>query len=93
MRLCVICEGPTEAEFVKNCLETHLRRYGIYTYPSLLKTKPGRRGGGDVNVTRIIKHLYHEYLLSLIIKDSINPTISDFYLQCHPKYPATPLAF
>lgn len=32
-------------------------------------------------------------LLSLIIKDSINPTISDFYLQCHPKYPATPLAF
>jgi len=61
MRLCVICEGPTEAEFVKNCLEPHLRRYGIYTYPSLLKTRPGRSGGGDVNVTRIIRHLYHEY--------------------------------
>jgi phage gpG-like protein len=61
MRLCVICEGHTEAEFVKTCLEPHLREYGINTYPSLLKTRPGRQGGGAVNVTRIIKHLCHEY--------------------------------
>jgi hypothetical protein len=74
MRLCVICEGHTEAEFVKTCLEPHLRRYGIDTYPSLLKTKPGRQGGGGVNVTRIIKHLYHEYSNT----DAIT-TLVDYY--------------
>ncbi len=78
MRLCVICEGHTEAEFVKTCLEPHLREYGITTYPSLLKTKPGRRGGGDVNVTRIIKHLYHEFPNT----DAIT-TLVDYYGFSH----------
>ncbi len=61
IRLCVICEGPTEAEFVRTCLEPHLRRFNVVTYPSLLKTRPGKQGGGNVTVERVAKHLQHEY--------------------------------
>lgn len=32
MRVLVICEGPTEAEFVRVCLQPHLRGFGIDTY-------------------------------------------------------------
>ena len=61
IRLCVICEGSTEAEFVRSCLEPHLRAFDIVTYPSLLKTRPGKQGGGRVTVERVARHLQHEY--------------------------------
>ncbi len=60
-RLCVICEGPTEAEFVRTCLEPHLRGFNVVAYPSLLKTRPGKQGGGRVTVERVTRHLQHEY--------------------------------
>jgi hypothetical protein len=74
MRLCVICEGHTEAEFVKACLEPHLRTNGIYTFPSLLKSRPGRKGGGSVTVDRLAQHIKHEYHNS----DRIT-TLVDYY--------------
>ena len=61
IRLCVICEGQTEAEFVRDVLEPHLRGYGLYVYPSKLKTKPGKQGGGHVTIPRIAQHVRHEY--------------------------------
>lgn len=60
-RLCVICEGHTEAQFVKDGLEPHLRHHGLVTTPSLLKSGPGRPGGGAVNVERLARHVSHEY--------------------------------
>ena len=60
-RLCVICEGHTEAQFVKECLEPHLRQHGLVTVPSLLKSGPGRPGGRAVSVERLARHASHEY--------------------------------
>lgn len=60
-RLCVICEGPTEVEFVKSCLEPHLRPLGFHTYPSLLQAPSGNHRGGRVTVEQLGKHLAHEY--------------------------------
>lgn len=45
-RLCVVCEGQTESEFVNSCLWPYLSRQGIEVYPSTLKTRPGRQGEG-----------------------------------------------
>lgn len=74
IRLCVICEGHTEAEFVTSCLEPHLRAFNVMAYPSLLKTRPGKQGGGAVTVQRVVQHLRHEYHHS----DRIT-TLLDFY--------------
>lgn len=74
IRLCVICEGHTEAEFVISCLEPHLRTFHVVAYPSLLKTRPGKQGGGAVTVERVVQHLRHEYHHS----DRIT-TLLDFY--------------
>lgn len=60
-RLCIICEGQTEGEFVKKLLVPHLQKFGIYTYPSLLKTRPGKQGGGSVSVRRLGEHIRNEY--------------------------------
>lgn len=60
-RLCVICEGPTEVEFVKNCLAPYLQEHGLRTYPSLLQAPSGRHRGGRVTVERLGKHIAHEY--------------------------------
>jgi hypothetical protein len=73
-RPCIICEGHTEAEFVKTCLEPHLRDFNVVAYPSLLKTRPGKQGGGGVSVERVVRHLRHEYHSS----DRIT-TLLDFY--------------
>lgn len=74
IRLCVICEGHTEAEFVKACLEPHLRAFNVLAYPSLIKTRPGKQGGGGVTVERVVQHLRHEYHSS----DRIT-TLLDYY--------------
>jgi hypothetical protein len=74
IRLCVICEGQTEAEFVKTCMEPHLRAFNVTAYPSLLKTRPGKQGGGNVTVERVVQHLRHEYHNS----DRLT-TLLDFY--------------
>lgn len=60
-RLLVICEGQTEAEFVRSCLEPHLRDHGLAVHSSLLKTRPGKQGGGSVSVERVAQHIRFEY--------------------------------
>lgn len=61
IRLCVICEGQTESEFVIDCLWPDLFSRGIEVYPSTLKTQPGKQGGGNVTIQRIARHIRNEY--------------------------------
>lgn len=60
-RLCVICEGQTESEFVVDCLWPYLFSQGIEVYPSTLKARPGKKGGGNVTIKRIARHIRYEY--------------------------------
>lgn len=60
-RLCIICEGQTEGEFVKELLAPHLRTFEIYAYPSLLHVGPKQQRGGNVSVPRLAKHIRNEY--------------------------------
>lgn len=60
-RLLVVCEGQTEANFVKTCLGPALLQRGMLVHPTLLKTRPGRQGGGNVSIERLAIHLANEY--------------------------------
>ena len=60
-RLLIICEGKTEHDFVKELLVPHLHTFGIDAHPSLLKARPGQRGGGSVSIPRLAKHIRNEY--------------------------------
>ncbi len=55
-------------------MEPHLRQFDIVAYPSLLKTGPGKQGGGNVTVEKVVLHLGHEYKSA----DRIS-TLLDFY--------------
>ena len=41
-RLCVVCEGQTEAEFVGRCLAPHLQEHNLLVFASILQAKSGR---------------------------------------------------
>ena len=73
-RVCIICEGPTEANFVSSCLTPHLSGHGVYAYPSILRAPSGRHKGGRVTIERLVKHISHEYHAC----DRIT-TLVDFY--------------
>ena len=74
-RLCIICEGQTEGEFVERLLAPHLwKKSKISAHPSLLKTRAGQRGGGNVSVPRLGKHISREYHKSDFIT-----TLVDYY--------------
>ena len=60
-RLCIICEGQTEREFVERLLAPHLRTFGIHAYPSLLHVGSKQKRGGNVSVPRLAKHIRNEY--------------------------------
>jgi hypothetical protein len=60
-RLLVVCEGLTEADFIRHCVAPHLAGLGIWTTTSLVGHRSGRKGGGNVNVERVADHLRLEY--------------------------------
>lgn len=74
IRVCVVCEGPTEANFVQQCLIPHLAKFEVYVYASVLRSPSGNKKGGNVTIERMAKHLSHEY-------HSFNrlTTLVDFY--------------
>lgn len=61
VRVLVVCEGQTEASFVKTCLAPDLVQRGIQVHPTLLKTRPGKQGGGNVTIRRLAINLANEY--------------------------------
>ena len=74
IRVCIICEGLSEVEFVNRCLESYLRPSGVSAYGTVLSAKSGRHRGGRVTVDRLannISFLYSE-------ADRVT-TLVDFY--------------
>lgn len=60
-RLIIICEGQTEHGFVERLLAPHLLTFGIKAYATLLNPGPKQKGGGNVSVPRLAKHIRNEY--------------------------------
>lgn len=61
IRVCIVCEGATEVEFVKSCLVPHLLDHGVNAYPSIVQAPSGRHRGGRVTVDRLARFISHEY--------------------------------
>lgn len=74
IRVCIVCEGPTEVEFVKSCLTQHLLNHGVNAYPTILQAPSGRHRGGRVTVERLARFISHEYHAA----DRLT-TLVDFY--------------
>lgn len=74
IRVCVVCEGPTEVDFVNNCLKPYLIGSNVNVYPSLLRAPSGNHRGGRVTVERLVRFTSHEYHAT----DRIT-TLVDFY--------------
>ena len=74
IRVCVICEGPTEVEFVNRCLEPYLRPSGVSAYGTVLSAKSGRHRGGRVTVDRLVNKISLHYSEA----DRVS-TLVDFY--------------
>lgn len=74
IRVCIVCEGATEVEFVKSCLIPHLLNYGVNAYPAIVQAPSGRHRGGRVTVERLARFISHEYHAA----DRLT-TLVDFY--------------
>lgn len=74
IRVCIICEGPTEVEFVNRCLEPYLRASGISAYGTVLSARSGRHRGGRVTVDRLAQKISLHYSEA----DHVS-TLVDFY--------------
>jgi Domain of unknown function (DUF4276) len=74
IRVCIICEGPTEVEFVNRCLEPYLRACGVSAYGTLLSARSGRHRGGRVTVDRLANKISLHYSEA----DRVS-TLVDFY--------------
>lgn len=74
IRICVVCEGQTEVEFVKTCLAPYLSTNKLSIFPSLLQSPSGNRRGGRVTVERLVRFISHQYHQA----DRIT-TLVDFY--------------
>ncbi|HOB61285.1 MAG TPA: DUF4276 family protein [Candidatus Competibacteraceae bacterium] len=74
IRVCIVCEGVTEMEFVKSCLMPHLLDHGVLAYPSIVQAPSGRHRGGRVTVERLARFISHEYHAA----DRLT-TLVDFY--------------
>ncbi|MEI6110370.1 MAG: DUF4276 family protein [Cyanobium sp. ELA712] len=74
IRVCIICEGSTEVEFVNRCLEPYLRPSGISAYGTILSAKLKRHRGGRVTVDRLATKISLHYREA----DRVT-TLVDFY--------------
>lgn len=74
IRVCIVCEGQTEVEFVKSCLAPYLLRSQVLAFPSLLQAPSGNHRGGRVTVERLVRFMSHQYHQT----DRIT-TLVDFY--------------
>ena len=62
IRLAISVEGPTEEEFSKAVLSTHLQSHGIEAQPILLgRARGSGAGGGNVTVGRLASEMAHLY--------------------------------
>lgn len=61
IRVCIVCEGLTEAEFVKRCLTPHLKNYDVKAYSRILQARSGQHCGERVMVERLVNFISGEY--------------------------------
>lgn len=61
MRVCVVCEGPTEVEFIRTAVAPHLNNEHFYLFPSIIQAPSGRHRGGRVTVERLVNFMRHQY--------------------------------
>jgi Domain of unknown function (DUF4276) len=73
-RVCIVCEGQTEVQFVIHCLAPYLFAAGVFCYPSLIKAPSGNHRGGRVTIDRLANLVACEYHKA----DRIT-TLVDFY--------------
>ena len=73
-RLCIICEGKTEGEFVRKLLVPHLQTFGIDAYATSLTPGPKQQRGGNVSVPRLGRHIRNAYHNS-----DFTTTLVDYY--------------
>ncbi len=74
IRVCIVCEGQTEVEFVKSCLAPYLLDRNVVAFPTLLRAPSGNHRGGRVTVERLVRFMSHQYRQT----DRIT-TLVDFY--------------
>ena len=60
IRVCVVCEGQTEVEFVKHCVAPYLLNDAVLAYPTILKATSGKHRGGNVSVERVARFISHQ---------------------------------
>lgn len=60
-RVCVVCEGQTEVEFIKSCVAPYLETEHYCVYPSIIQAPSGRHRGGRVTVERLVDFMRHQY--------------------------------
>lgn len=61
IRVCVVCEGQTEVQFVISCLAPYLLQNNISAFPVLLQSRAGNQRGGRVTVERLVNLISKEY--------------------------------
>jgi hypothetical protein len=74
IRVCIVCEGLTEVEFVKSCLTPFLLASNVHAFPTVLQSPSGKHRGGRVTVERLVKFISNQYCAT----DRIT-TLVDFY--------------
>lgn len=83
MEVLILVEGATEEAFIKNCLNPHLSRHGIYIRPIVVTTKKALSGnkttGGlnNGNVNKFLNDLTR--LLNSTPNGGLVTTLIDFY--------------
>lgn len=60
-RVCIVCEGQTEVQFVSSCVTPYLIASNIHAYPTLLQAPSGNHRGGRVTVDRLARFISHQY--------------------------------
>ncbi len=55
-RICVVCEGQTEEEFVARVVAPAFSEMGLYLIPEMIETSPGHKGGA-LSYERVKRHV------------------------------------
>lgn len=62
IRICIVCEGHTEVEFVKACLAPYLLKNNtVFAFPVLLQSRAGNQRGGRVTIERLVNFISKQY--------------------------------
>ncbi|WND09579.1 DUF4276 family protein [Klebsiella pasteurii] len=61
MRVCVVCEGQTEVEFIRSCVAPALNDGRFLIYPAIIQAPSGAHRGGRVTVERLVAFMNRQY--------------------------------